>query len=801
MSGICGIAGKRIEGGVGKLKARNQAQVTDAMLSSTTVDVPTLRAAAKEVLSPSNTAAQNVKEVAERLQVFGKQLPGTPVHMKLERRHAIAVINSGVLQPAYNFFLTYGANDRYWPEIKIMTDARELRTARAASVNAGLVHPSSMGPTYLPENIVALSVIELVALIVAIAPNENVESLKDKLDAYFCLCKLCNHSIISQTSVLSKKMLKDQIEKLKASWRNQRREHNDDYEQVGDEEFRSSGENHELQKRLTLLMRPALPPPLPREESLKMLAENPLIASLHYFDRERALWENILNGKRKPLSTARSKLLRHDSLQRASFHTHCLVGSEPMPGDPSDEYASVDEVCAQYERVATTEFDDHDSTHFDDFGDELPLSEKLRRRQETVDDSGVALSVSEIEKKRSTPEAAAAAARFKMVLDAQRRPKVPYLRHASHNRPRLVMRSHPAYRARSKAQKAGLQMHRCMKYCYKYDGVCRARFPRRLHLGKARFCCRVEGVKGGRKRAYVELRRNHPWINGTNECIQYAWDGNVDLQRIVEAKGSSAYVLAAAYYTTNPTKPENDALTKRMKASLSRLSPNSSVGQRLTKVANVMLNSIQRPIQQQWCTLLGQHMFPIVESTHKCIDVVVTPQAMQTRVLDESALLEANDDDDITVATVLSCKRKLVECYMMRWQASDEDLRKLTFVKPFEGLNDLGWENLSFGDFASNFFLVSVKVKSSIRMGQYNVSQHSQPVALSAIPFITADENDEQSAYGILFLWYPFQKEADLLTLPNDLGTELEGRASAVSVLKICKETNLLSTRAARVLK
>ena len=188
--------------------------------------------------------------------------------------------------------------------------------------------------------------------------------------------------------------------------------------------------------------------------------------------------------------------------------------------------------------------------------------------------------------------------------------------------------SHPAYKAHARANRNAYQFHRCQKLCFKYGGViCRFRYPRRLYFGKARLCYRGAGASGkARKRVYVELPRDHSFLNTTQEVIQTSWAGNVDLQRIVDADGNCSYVLGAAYYTTANTKPENDALTRRMKKSLARLPANSTVSQRLAKVTNVAFNTLQIPIQHMLAVLLK---YPSVECSHKCIDVIVVPQAMQ----------------------------------------------------------------------------------------------------------------------------------------------------------------------------
>jgi hypothetical protein len=86
----------------------------------------------------------------------------------------------------------------------------------------------------------------------------------------------------------------------------------------------------ELQKRLTLRLRPALPETImPKSERVRMVSQNPVLAVTHYYQREAALWSHGLNGKHRPLDNIGTVLKRRDGLQRGSNHTHCMIGSDP----------------------------------------------------------------------------------------------------------------------------------------------------------------------------------------------------------------------------------------------------------------------------------------------------------------------------------------------------------------------------------------------------------------------------------------------------------------------------------------
>ena len=137
---VCSLAGERLEGGIGRPTMRTSAEVARVMQSSApTIDKPTVVSAIQMVLDPKLSATEAVKEVACRLQVYGQSLPGTPVHMKLCRRQAIAIVNSGVLEHPYKYFLTYGSMDRYWPEIQCMVSKLPERQSKAMAAAAGSV--------------------------------------------------------------------------------------------------------------------------------------------------------------------------------------------------------------------------------------------------------------------------------------------------------------------------------------------------------------------------------------------------------------------------------------------------------------------------------------------------------------------------------------------------------------------------------------------------------------------------------------------------------------------------------------
>ena len=794
ISSICTIAGNRIDGGVGQPTMPLATQTATAMQAPVLALNKTLViAAANEVLKPTLTATEAVKEVARRLQVFGKALPGTPVYMNHCRRQAIALINSAELKPRYKYFLTYGANDLYWPEIPEMVGRLKARQQKATCLESIVPGASAclvpmliddesdneeLGkeedgegeeeqdddegqprPRLLVSNPCDISRMKISELKSALQQRGEVDfsSEDSKLDLYFRLCNVHGFCLTAQTAALSVADLRLLLRKYN---------------------LRDTGTKSELQKRLTLQMRPPLSiNMLSQSDRQKMVSMNPLISTLHYFDREKALWKHTLNGKHRPLGNIGSFNKRHDNLQRGSWHTHSLLGCDPNPDEVLAEDATIEDICDEFARVASAE---HGSRfpNFDDFG------KKIDAEQEAY--------LFELENKRVPTTVPAVGVPNILTYDAQGRPKIPFRLHPGHERTNLLKGNQPGYKARSRANRSAYQFHRCMKTCYKYGGtICRFRYPRRLRTGKAMMCFRGAGADGAaKKRVYIELPRDQPWMNPTMQVIQNTWGSNIDIQRIVDEPGSCSYMLSAAYYQMATTKPENDALTKRMKASLARLGSTSTVAQRMTKVANVMMNTLQIPLQAQLVALLGHKDFPIVESSHTCIDVLVVPRVMQSQIIDVDALTT----DIGSECTTLSSKRKLVECYMQRNKCESKPCPLICYGSTV----NRSWSSLCFREFASNFFLTTSKNdKIFFQMGDYRVAQHIQPVGIAPIPHISSDESDEQSAYGTLFLWHPFKEERELYIIPAH-GSTPEVKTTAVEVLAYLKQSGLLTGMAKR---
>ena len=114
--------------------------------------------------------------------------------------------------------------------------------------------------------------------------------------------------------------------------------------------------------------------------------------------------------------------------------------------------------------------------------------------------------------------------------------------------------------------------------------------------------------------------------------------------------------------------------------------------------------------------MLGQKAFPIVENSVQCVDVIVVPPGMQSRVLVQDALTCLDDHEDVIS---LSQKRKLVEAHMLRTTCSLPCPDLIIDGK----LQPCNWNMSSVAKFIGNFHLSKSKneIKTYV-MGEYRVA-------------------------------------------------------------------------------
>jgi hypothetical protein len=117
---------RRIDGIMAAAKRRDVGETVDVSADADTITGDQLRAAGTALLHsrgllprhrvPEDNVISEGIRILNSLSVYGDKLPGTPAQMQLERRRVLAMISSGVTDPA-TVFTTYSAADMHWLEM------------------------------------------------------------------------------------------------------------------------------------------------------------------------------------------------------------------------------------------------------------------------------------------------------------------------------------------------------------------------------------------------------------------------------------------------------------------------------------------------------------------------------------------------------------------------------------------------------------------------------------------------------------------------------------------------------------
>ncbi len=247
----------------------------------------------------------------------------------------------------------------------------------------------------------------------------------------------------------------------------------------------------------------------------------------------------------------------------------------------------------------------------------------------------------------------------------------------------------------------------------------------------------------------MALKRNNVWVNTYNAQLLRAWRGNVDVQFIADARGTAQYVTRVAHYASNATKPETSALDQRFRFALARMPQHCSLSSRLQRQSNAVICARQVPIQQAVAVLLGQRTCPVVECSVPFVHLNIAPRSEVPVTINARAVRDADDDES---ESIYAAKAFFAAYY----------------TRPLEGDSPLGvpWDELSLFEFASWFALPENNKDGGTRFTMGNgmkLLKRKKQAALVTVPYVTADLNDERSAYAMLKLWLPHRDEAELL--------------------------------------
>jgi len=328
---------------------------------------------------------------------------------------------------------------------------------------------------------------------------------------------------------------------------------------------------------------------------------------------------------------------------------------------------------------------------------------------------------------------------------------------------------------------------------------CRFKYPRKRQRKAS------VAVRGGcGKRAYIALRRQHPWVNTYNPHIMLAWRGNIDIQFIADPAGSAEYATRTAYYSCATTKPERSALDRRMKRAISSLPAGSSVRQRTQRCLNAFLGARQVPVQQAVAVLLGTGLCPIVDSSRTFVNInIKRPEDQSHMVHHSNCALAVAEEDDVAGAAdaanepgTMLAKKKLIDAYYARpgtcADSDPLDEGNMSPLKNDEHPDGILWKDVCLYQFVSWLYIPakSTRIDCQNRWSMTNgvvVAMHNKPAVVLAYPYATADETNPISAWAWLRLYLPHTSPEQLTqnyVMLNADGQEVPDSVAALAAAR-----------------
>lgn len=320
---------------------------------------------------------------------------------------------------------------------------------------------------------------------------------------------------------------------------------------------------------------------LPMAERRRMVAENPMLAALHYEARSTATFNHLLNGRRKPLGTIIDRRRRFDTQRGGSLHEHMMLAIAELADLPewlSDEQrwhlveAYVDGAISADQIAAQAGYDDAGNV----------------KNQVTVDDEPA---------KRSKRARCA-----EQLPEEDKRPTVDDAQHPARRRGPLVAASEAEALADMRALLLTVQMHRHKPTCYKKGPVCRFYYPRNLQP-KAKVQWEQTGK---RKELKANPPRNHHYINNYVRMVLRGQRSNHDAQVICDAKGSSKYMMQTAAYATASPRADRSAANKAVQRAINRLPEGHTLKHKMQSVSLAIVGSQEISSQHASRFLLGR---------------------------------------------------------------------------------------------------------------------------------------------------------------------------------------------------
>jgi len=325
---------------------------------------------------------------------------------------------------------------------------------------------------------------------------------------------------------------------------------------------------------------------LPMAERRRLVADNPVLAALHYEARSKATFDCLLNGRRKPLGTIIDRKRRIDDQRGGGSHEHNMLAIQELMDLP--EWLHEKQHWHLVEEYVAGAFSANlapAQVGYDDSGE-------LKDDSISGDDSGdndAALRSKRAQRQAELP-------------DEWRRPAVDDAHHPSRRRGPRAAASTPAAQADMRALQLTVQMHQHKFTCRKQGTPCRFNYPRNLQEKP-----KVQWEQTGkRKELQVQPQRNHHFVNNYVALVLRGQRANHDAQLMCDATGSSKYMMATAAYTTATPRAEQSAANKAVIRAVKRLPEGHSLKRKMQSVSLAIIGSQEIPAQHAARFILGR---------------------------------------------------------------------------------------------------------------------------------------------------------------------------------------------------
>lgn len=461
---------------------------------------------------------------------------------------------------------------------------------------------------------------------------------------------------------------------------------------------------------------------LSKQQRRAYLAENPVLACLHYMDRLAAFQLHILRGRAPPLGPLTTQYHVNEDNQRLSNHTHSVAGT-PAGGLIARDLARGDwSAGAAFLDAHVTANIGKPTPGFSLAG--VKLRRGRRAPRENVDFNGLHAKLPED------------------------------INHPAFRPVPLVPTSSPEGQADAQALQRALEVHRCYTYYCCQKGPCRFGAPWVLRPD-------TQFVKVSKRRSGRFMpKRDNRYVNQCNLRMLRAWRGNVDVQLLADPYGTLEYVTTAVNYSSKTAEPLRARMDAKFRAMMRALPADTPPARQVAKAFNARMGMDQVSSQKAVAFLLGPNKW-FAHNTETFVKVLAFPKHRTRHVVRSAKELQNMDARDTGVFR----SDLMVDAYISR---------------PSKGAvldGDTGervrWSTMTEAYFRE-WFVRAPKdaLQNRVQVGGFQFRQVQRRQILVVTPVINSDPRDEDSAYALLRLHVPHR------------GDIYDGFPSAVARLK-----------------